>query len=102
MQSPKRAETTEGASVADVEKSAVARIGEALRQKIRDHKGQTGRSYRHLSEAIGRDANYVASYLSKDPKDWAIPKHPTYQKLLSELGVTEDDLSGADGGAADV
>lgn len=102
MQSNKSTKIGEGVADPDAVKASVAVIGNALRKKIREHKEETGRSYRHLSEAIGRDPNYVASYLSKESDVWAIPKHPTYQKLLKELNVTELELTQAEkGGVSD-
>lgn len=70
-------------------------IGRELRRLIKSHKEDTGRSYRHLSAAIRREPNYIASYLSKPASQWAIPKHPTFGLLLKELGVTEEVLNEA-------
>lgn len=67
-------------------------IGSKLRNLIKQNKENTGRTYRHLSNAIGMDDNYVASYLSAPVNKWTIPKHPTLERLLLELGVQMNDL----------
>ena len=67
-------------------------LGSLLRRRVRALHEESGRSLRHISRSIGADSNYLTSYLSNPPEKWAIPKHPTYQNLLSELGVTEEQL----------
>lgn len=67
-------------------------IGIVLREKIRGHQVSTGQSYIKLSKKIGRDGNYLASYMVRDPAEWAIPKYPTMDLLLSEIGLKSGDL----------
>ena len=68
-------------------------VGKELRLRIKEHKQRSGRSYQHLSSAIKKEPNYIASYLCQSAEKWAIPKHPSYGLLLRELGVTEDELA---------
>lgn len=67
-------------------------LGVIIRRRIRETKVRTGRSLRHMSLAVGQDGNYLSSYLRVPVKKWSIPKHPTYGKLLSELGITEKQV----------
>ncbi|MEM7751765.1 MAG: hypothetical protein AAF230_00030 [Pseudomonadota bacterium] len=84
------------ASVHNSEKEQLIDLGRALRGLIRANAQNTGRTHRHLSRSIGKDPNYITSYLSKDPDVWTIPKHPTYAVLLVELGVTKVDATARD------
>lgn len=68
------------------------KLGIALRQVILEKTRDIGRSYRHLARAVGMEPNYISSYLNVSAENWALPKHPTYGALLSELEITEEFL----------
>ncbi len=69
-------------------------IGEKLRAEIRKWLRNERVSARELSRRIGRDPNYVTSYLGRPADKWSVPKHPTLPNLLQAIGINEHDLVG--------
>jgi len=67
-------------------------LGITLRALIAKHVRVSGRSYRHLARAVEMEPNYISSYLSVDAEKWALPKPPTFDLILSEIGINEEGL----------
>lgn len=68
------------------------KIGIELRSAIRSWCQSSGVSFRELSRRIGKEPNYLACYLSRDPDAWIVPKAPTFDRILKEIGVSEKEL----------
>lgn len=68
------------------------KMGTVLRKLVREHTTQKNRSFRNLSLAVGMDQNFISGFLCADPKKWALPKHPTFGYLLTELGHSSESF----------
>lgn len=64
--------------------------GETLRSQILKWLDANKTSRRELSRRAGCEPNFITSYLGRPPAKWSIPKHPTFGKLLVEIGVSQE------------
>lgn len=66
--------------------------GIVLREQVQDWLTANKVKKRQLSRDIGCKPNYLQCYLSRDAQAWSVPKAPTFGRLLSAIGLSQEDL----------